>query len=270
MDARGKAREARLIILNMKNNTLLVFLNDGRKIVTSLPLSKTEDEALDDFAFMNPGEKDQVKKYFFIPDDTVSMDVYQRHYELTDDMKLTMNMRGAFIEKKTEEIKKKRNILIANLDIPFLKAVEAKDEEMQDHIADLKNSLRDLPDNLKFEEIEKNVDIANYDPFGNVFFVVVTDKGSGYLTPPKVTIDPPKTDDTTFGFQAKAVALIEDSQVVLVKIIDGGSGYNFVPKVTVDPPENGEQAYLACVFPQHTLLTEAQIIENSREHYGYS
>jgi hypothetical protein len=219
---------------------------------------------------MYPSDKENIKKYFYILDDTVSTDIYQRHYRLTEDMKLDMDIRSALIEAKVAEVKKKRNVLIANLDLPFLKAVEARDEDMRDHITDLKNNLRDLPRNLRFAEIEREVDIANYDPFGNLFLLAIVDGGSGYQTVPKVTIDPPRQDDSSFGFQAQAVALIEDSKVVDLKIIDGGCGYNFVPMVTIDPPENGEQAVAGCAYPQHTMLTEKQIIYNSEAHYDLS
>jgi hypothetical protein len=219
---------------------------------------------------MYPSDKDNIKKYFYILNDTVSTDVYQRHYTLTDDMKLDMDIRSALIEAKLAEVKKKRDILIANLDLPFLKAVEARDEDMRDHITDLKNDLRDLPQKLRFAEIETEVEIANYDPFGNLFLLALVDGGSGYQTVPKVTIDPPRPSVSSFGFRAEAVALIENSKVVDLRIIDGGCGYDFVPMVTVDPPENGEQAVAGCAYPQHTMLTEKQIIHNSEAHYDLS
>ena len=130
-----------------------------------------------------------------------------------------------------------------------------------------KNFLRDITSNLRFDEIEKDVDIAKYDPFGNIFEVEVVEGGEGYEKPPKVTIDPPKNEDS-FGIEAKAVALIKGSKVVALKVVDFGCGYDFVPKVNIEAPNEGAQASAACTFPHNTLLTQNQIVENSLDHYS--
>lgn len=61
----------------MNNNNLIVFLNDGTKIVLTFPLETSEQKALKDFEAMRPEAKGQVKKYFFIEDDSVSPEVYK-------------------------------------------------------------------------------------------------------------------------------------------------------------------------------------------------
>ena len=106
----------------MTNNNLIIFLNDGKKIVLSFPLNTSEQQALESFESMRPEAKGYVKKYFFIEDDTVSPEVYRNHYTLDKDNKLTMNMRRAFIEKAVAEIRKRRDFFISNLDVPFFRA----------------------------------------------------------------------------------------------------------------------------------------------------
>ncbi len=62
---------------------------------------------------------------------------------------------------------------------------------------------------------------------GVVIEVVVTNPGSGYLSPPTVTITPPNT-----GMPATAVATVVDGQVTAVTMTNQGSGYDFGPQVT--------------------------------------
>ncbi len=61
---------------------------------------------------------------------------------------------------------------------------------------------------------------------GVVIEVVVTNPGSGYLSPPTVTITPPNS-----GMQATAVATVVDGQVTAVTMTNQGSGYDFGPQV---------------------------------------
>ena len=77
---------------------------------------------------------------------------------------------------------------------------------LKNHITKLKNFLRDVPDNLKFNEIEDDADILLYNQFGNIFTLDIVDQGEGYTSPPKLTIDKPK--GSYYGFEAKAVAFI--------------------------------------------------------------
>ena len=73
---------------------------------------------------MHPEAKGKVKKYFFIEDDSVSLQVYKNHYYLDSDGKLAMSMRNAFIEKAMAEIRKRRDFFLSNLDVPFFRALE--------------------------------------------------------------------------------------------------------------------------------------------------
>ena len=66
---------------------------------------------------------------------------------------------------------------------------------------------------------------------GVVLQVVVTNPGSGYTSPPTVTITPPAS-----GMQAQGVATIANGSVTGVTMTNQGSGYNFGPQVTFSPP----------------------------------
>ncbi|MDE3018811.1 MAG: hypothetical protein KGI53_07320 [Nitrospirota bacterium] len=66
---------------------------------------------------------------------------------------------------------------------------------------------------------------------GVVLQVVVTNPGSGYTSPPTVTITPPAG-----GMQAQGVATIANGSVTGVTMTNQGSGYNFGPQVTFAPP----------------------------------
>ncbi len=92
------------------------------------------------------------------------------------------------------------------------------------------------------------------------------EKGSGYTVPPKVTIDDPT--GTYFGFTAKAVASIKDGEVERIDVIDYGCGYDFAPSITIEAPESGEQAFAANGFPQNVVLSDKDIIANTKLRYS--
>jgi hypothetical protein len=71
---------------------------------------------------------------------------------------------------------------------------------------------------------------------GVVGIITVTDGGSGYVNPPRVTFNSP-----AFGETAKAVAILEDGSVSQIRLIDGGFGYSqspivVNPVITIDSP----------------------------------
>ena len=250
----------------MNNNNLIIFLQNGEKHVISFSLNVDEQEALERYETMRPESKGKVRKYFFIKEDTVSPEVYRNHYQLDEDDKLTMDIRTAFIEKMYGEIRNRRDFFLTNLDVPFFRALEEEDQALKGHVIKLKSFLRDLPDNVRFNDIEQDADILRYNPFGNIFHIEMLEKGSGYTAPPKVTIDDPT--GTYFGFAAKAVASIKDGEVERIDVVDYGCGYDFAPSVTIEAPESGEQAFAANGFPQNVVLSDRDIIANTELRYS--
>jgi len=73
---------------------------------------------------------------------------------------------------------------------------------------------------------------------GVVLAVSVTNPGSGYTSPPTVTITPPAS-----GMQAQGVATIANGSVTGVTMTNQGSGYTFGPQVTFSP----------CCAPAHPI-----------------
>ena len=248
------------------NNNLLVFLNDGTKKVMTFSPETSEQKALEVYSDTYKQDQSQIKKYFYVENDTVSPSVYQSHYELNENNELYMNMRNAFVEKAFIEIKKQRDNYLKSLDIPFMMSIENDDADLKNHIIKLKSFLRDLPDNLKFSEIESDVDILRYNPFSNIFGITILETGSGYTSPPEVTIDAP--NGSHFGFTAKAKALIADGKVVKIEVTDFGCGYDFAPKVTIAAPENGEQAVASFPYPENSVLSQQDIVANTMSYYS--
>ena len=248
------------------NNNLLVFYNDGSKKVMTFSLETSEEEALNIYGDVHKQDKSNIRKYFYIKNDTVSPSVYQAHYELNENNEISMNMRNAFIEKAFVEIKKQRDNYLKSLDIPFMMSIENEDELLKSHIIQLKNLLRDLPNNIDFSLIESDVDILKYNPFSNIFGITILETGSGYTSPPEVTIYAP--NGSHFGFAAKAKALITDGKVVKIEVTDFGCGYDFAPKVTIAPPENGTQAVAANPYPENSVLSQQDIVANTMSYYS--
>jgi hypothetical protein len=72
--------------------------------------------------------------------------------------------------------------------------------------------------------------------------IVVSNKGSGYTSTPKVTIEPPATTtDATvkWGITAQAIANISNGSVTSIDIISNGRGYSTIPSVTIAAPNSG-------------------------------
>ena len=80
--------------------------------------------------------------------------------------------------------------------------------------------------------------------FDREYFVVsdikVVNGGSGYVTPPKVTVDDPTGPGLAIPVQA--TASIEGGTVTEILIFGGGAQFEIAPNVTIDPPPSGVQA----------------------------
>lgn len=69
---------------------------------------------------------------------------------------------------------------------------------------------------------------------GIVGIITITNGGSGYTSPPNVTISSPG-----IGTTAKAVSLISSSGIVTsIRIVDAGVGYTSSPVITIGSPQN--------------------------------
>jgi hypothetical protein len=248
------------------NNNLIIFYHDESRDVYSFPVNKSEEAALEDFRLMRPDvQGEDIKKYFYVTEDETAPDTYGNFFNLSEDLKLTMNMRSYTIDKKDTEIRQKRDAFLKRLDLPFMLSLEDDNEELKNHIKEIKIFLRDLPENLKYDELKDSADIVKYNPFGNIFTIQMVDHGEGYTTPPKVTVDPPK--GVMKGFTAEAISFIKDGKVTRIEIIENGCAYDYVPFVNIDPPEEGKQAVALCAPPQNVFISDQDIIENTSKYY---
>jgi hypothetical protein len=70
--------------------------------------------------------------------------------------------------------------------------------------------------------------------------IKVINGGSGYVTPPKVTVDDPTGPGLAIPVQA--IASIEGGSVVEILVFGGGAQFEVAPNVTIEPPPSGVQA----------------------------
>ena len=187
-----------------------------------------------------------------MPHDEQSFDLDS--YSLDEFGKLQVDERASIIYDKILNIKRKRNFLLKELDLAFMRSLEDDCKECTKRIVDLKKFLRDLPENLRFDEIESQEDLIDYNPFNNIFDIHVVFPGKKYENPPNVKILPPA--DQHFGFAAEAIAEIEDGSIKNIKVINPGCGYARKPTIIIDPPfEKAPQDHCAAAvagLPQNT------------------
>ena len=70
---------------------------------------------------------------------------------------------------------------------------------------------------------------------GMVGIITITNGGSGYASPPLVTISSPG-----IGTTAIAVSIINSAGIVTsIRVVDAGVGYTFIPSITIGSPETG-------------------------------
>lgn len=70
----------------------------------------------------------------------------------------------ALYNKKLNELKKERDVLLKNLDILFLRSLETNDHSSREKIVSKKNSLRNFPDEMKKIEFENFEDLNKWIP----------------------------------------------------------------------------------------------------------
>ena len=85
--------------------------------------------------------------------------------------------------------------------------------------------------------------------------VTVTDAGSGYTTPPTVTIAAPSE---SWGIQATAVATIKNGAVDEIEIISTGRGYTSTPSITV----TGSATASVTMLPKYYSIKESTPISS--------
>lgn len=248
------------------NNNLVIFYNDGSKDVFSFDVDTIESVALKRFQSMRPNVKGtDVAKYFYFTNDDTPPNTYGMYGKLAeekDNQMMKIDYRAMLINKKVEGVRKKRDAFLNKLDIPFMRSLEDEDTRVKNHIIELKDFLRDVPSELNFDKLTDE-QILTYNPFGNIFEIIIIDGGNGYTEPPKITIDGPKAPNVS----ATATAFVNSGKVSKVKINNYGCGYDYIPQVTIDAPKEGLEAIAVCGLPQNIFLTSEELQENTKKLY---
>lgn len=97
------------------------------------------------------------------------------------------------------------------------------------------------------------------DLYDTVKTITITDGGSGYTSPPIVTIDDPSA---SWGIRAKAIATIKNGSVTQIDMLSNGRGYSTIPSITFSPPQSGINTALgvAVMSPEYyTIESSTQI-----------
>ena len=128
----------------MKNNNLIIYYKDGSKDVFSFSSDVSEQQAVARFEEIRPEvNKEQIKKYFYHKNDELAAETYGRFTTLNEEGKIKIQGRSIIIRERLEEIRKRRDLLISKLDVPFMRALEDDNDTVKNHIKTLKNYLRD-------------------------------------------------------------------------------------------------------------------------------
>ena len=99
------------------------------------------------------------------------------------------------------------------------------------------------------------------DLYNSVGKITVGSGGTGYITTPIVTIDPPST---SWGVRATAVAEIKNGSLSAVNIVSSGRGYTTLPTISVSSPNVGVNTatLTAELLPTYYLIQSATPISS--------
>ena len=98
--------------------------------------------------------------------------------------------------------------------------------------------------------------------FSDLYYTVkklnLVDGGSGYMSQPVVTIDPP---EASWGVPAQAVAVVENGSIIGFEIVSNGRGYTTTPRVTIYSDDVGiNTAKATCeIFPTYYSISKSTL-----------
>ena len=230
-------------------------MEDGERLVYTVPAERDPQETFDRIIAEGEIDGNRIKSNYFFPQTLYSAYDFQNFW---DEESETLNEKSISINFKIEEFRKQRTSLFSKLDLEFMKSLEEDCKECIKHVTKIKNFLRSTPKNIR-EYCEENLspeEIIKFNAFNNIFDIAIIYSGSGYTTPPTITVDPPNEEETT-GFPAKAIATIKDGKILDVIMIQAGSGYKSAPIVHVSAPdeETGDPAILHSHEPENDIFT---------------
>lgn len=241
----------------------MILLKSGRKLTFSVPVGKPHQEMVDMAISLEGLDREDIERVYCIDEPDHSPSTFQSHFDVA----------GGYIDElsdardeKIRFLRKHRDVLLKKLDLQFMISLENDCSDCTNHIKDIKKYLRDIPKLFEDYSPSSLKDVIDFNAFDNIFDFTIANPGSGYTTPPLVTISAP---DSKFpGFQAEAVAEIKDGKVCNVTATHVGSSYKHAPEVTIAPPnqEGGTTAYAVASEPENNIYTYGEVaLEHKNE-----
>jgi hypothetical protein len=222
--------------MERKPKNLVIFLKDGSHKVFYVNPKDSQDrhfKVIEKSLGFDGLSLEDIIKHIYVDDE--KMPPMGFHAELKwKNSELVVDRAGA-IESKMIMIRRIRNAMLESLDLPYQIAVETEDEKAVERLKKRKKFLRELPDKIDFGLIGSTDDIISYNPFYNVFSVVVYEAGTGYKKPPTVKIEPPTGN--FYGTRATGQAVLESGTLKSVKLTNMGSAYMKTPEIKISAPE---------------------------------
>ena len=249
------------------NNILMIVLTTGRKLTFSFPSGKPKDVFMKEAVELDGIKEEEIKKIYFIPaEDCAKGNITPTL--ASQGMNIVTGEINHLVEAKDTkltEIRRYRDLLLKKLDIEFISTLEEDDcEECKKHIIKIKKYFRDIPKQFidkKFISVEE---IANFNVFDNIFDIYIIEPGTGYTSPPEISIDKPNNHPQYGGFPMEANAIVENGSVKEIVVTQIGSSYIHQPDVQISPPdeEGGKQAELTASIPENNIDMPSTLIEN--------
>ena len=216
-----------LIALLIKNELEPKFFlikdpNSEKEIDDLLKSNNLQDDMIDDIIFMGQG----------IPDPIYLKNMINKNGVLG----LSNNFQE---ELMTYKVRKNRSMLLEQTDKDYFQAFSRDDKMALKKINENKQFLRDLTK----KPLIKNSEIINL--FFNISDLIIEDPGSGYDSPPKITIEHPNSKNApamlsmqigSAGERAEATCSIKNGSINSITMKNWGSGYVSTPSITVESP----------------------------------
>jgi hypothetical protein len=215
------------------NNILIILLKSWRKLTYSIPTVSDPQEAAMKCMYAEDIKEKDVERFYFIKDPSYSATTFQDNFSIDRGL---IDELAEVKSKKAEMIRKHRNLILNKLDVQFLISLENDCPDCTNHIKEIKQYLRDLPQLFMGKEFTSTNEILNFNSFDNVFDIEITNPGAGYTQPPTITIDPPQKNETP-GFRMEAEAEIEDGKITNIKTTQVGSSYLYAPLLEISTPD---------------------------------
>ena len=230
---------------------LLFVMKDGSRKTFSVPEGASLEEVIKKIINSENIKKEDIKDSLFFPTTFYDLEDIQYHYD-TETKKV--NEKGVAIEFKLQEFRKQRGLLFNILDKEFMRALEDLDcETCRKKVVKIKQHLRDLPDFLEKYLPDLSVEeITKFNCFNNVYNINIINKGSGYDSPPKVTIAPPCAGKN-YGIQMEAFPVMKDKEVIGIHVTQPGSGYFKAPSVSIERSVEGNTAIAIAWEPENNI-----------------